>query len=749
MAHPEGGRGIAIALGILLAGSSLGFAGEGELNALIERLRQGDAGAKHQIVRAGAPAVAPLFALLGDKDPRMASAARSALRWIAAEAAEPSAPAGLRKEVRDAALPYLHSERPPVERQAAVETLGFVATEADMPELLRAFLLDKALGETLVRALAQMGGDLGANELSCLALHGGTHLGVQNPELKLEKPVEPTLQAVALRLFAPRVAKVTQSAQMREETLKAYAERTKDADEGVRLAAIEGLGLIGDPGGEPALAEAIRDGTPRAKAAALQSYLALGLARLDAKDALAARAVCEKAIELAADDSQRVAALSALGRVGDAAAAPAIQSHLKAEAQAVRLAACSALAQLTGPGAVEAIAAALPDAPAESKPALIEALAAARDAKFAGQLLAAATDSDDLAALAAIDGLGNLGDFPGRATAGLSSRALWTGTVGQADRGTADPAAAVSILEIAERTRSAAVRAAALHLATRLGLDLASRKQSASALGLFRRALKLSPGDADRADVLRGLGRMGDPKALDLLLPLLEKKDKEPLRDLAVEACLAIGDAAMASGQRDVAITTFKKIADLGSADAIAGEVIKKLHGLGVAYTLASRKGFITSWWMIGPFPAPDFNAARKAWFPEHEVDLAKSYDVEGRKLAWQLVHSDDPKGSMRLADKLKPSEKAVAYGYVEVVADAPRDLRLRIARHDGLSVWLNGQALFNTHDAHALADGETTGDVRLAAGVNRLLIKTSNMGGPWEFAIRLTEKDGKPLGAK
>lgn len=720
MAHPERAAGIAIALGILLAGSSLGFAGEGELSALIERLRRGDTGAKPQLVRAGAPAVAPLFALVGDKEARVAIDARSALRWIAAQAAQPSTPTGQRKEILDAALPYLKPERPLAERQAAIEMLGFVATEAEIPQLVRAFLLDKALGEALVRALAQMKDDFGTHELSCIALHGGTHLSVQNPDAKLEEPVEPAVQALALRLFAPRFAKGTQNSQTRGEMFKSYAERTQHPDEGVRLAAIEGLGLIGDADGEPALAQAIRDGTPKAKAAAFESYLALGLARLAAKDAPAARSLCENALDLALDDSQRAAALGTLGRAGDPAALPRIQTYLKSDASDVRLAAYAALSQVKGPAGAEAMAAALPDAPAECRPALIEALAAARDPKFAGHLLAAARDTDDLVALAALDGL----------------------------RTTCDPGIASALLDVAERTRSAAVRAAALRLANRLGHDLAAGRQGANALDVFRRVLKLSQDDAERAEAIRGFGRAGDPKALDVLLPLLEKKDRDPLRESAVEACLAIGDAALASGHRGLAITTFKRIAELQPADAIAAEVIKKLQGLGVAYNLASRKGFITSWWMIGPFPAPDFNAARKAWFPEHEVDLAKAYDVEGRKLAWQLVHSDDPKGAMRLSDKFKPNEKAVAYGYVEVVADGPRELKLRVARHDGLSVWLNGQALFDTHDAHALADGETTGDVKLAAGVNRLLIKTSNLGGPWEFAIRLTERDGKPLGS-
>ena len=738
------------ALGALHLAGVAARASESEPGSPIAGLRRGDAEAKQRLIQMGAPAVAPLFALLGDKEPRVAWAARSTLRWIALRAAEPSAPAGRRKEVLDAVLPYLQRETPSAEQQAAakelsllpevlegilphlkpahtlaerrvaVEMLGLVGTQAEVPLLGRLFLQDESLAEAVVLALSQLEGGAGQGDLSCIALHGGRHLDRYAPDLGEPRPIDPAIQAQAIRLYASHCAGSAMPAFDRRLSAEMLAKTAKHADEGIRVAAIEGLGLIGEMVGEPAILDAIREGTPKVKAAAFRSCLALGLARLQAQEGTVARGVCERALELAADDSQRAAALSALGRVGDPDSLPRIAACLKAEAPLVRRAAYAALAQMKGSAGTNAIADALPGAPADAKPLLLHALGTRREPGVARLLAAAARDADETVALAAIGALDDLGE----------------------------PGATPDLLDVAERARDVAVRAAAVRVAIRLAGALAERKQGAAASEAFRRALRLVHDDADRAECLRGMGKAADPKAVDTLLAIAEKKD-DPLRDLALEACLAVAEGAVAAGNHAAAAAAYKRVADLQPADSIAGEVMRKLAALGFPYNVASRQGFITSWWMIGPFPAPDFNAAKKAWFPQQEVALGKTYDAEGRKLNWTLVHSDDPKGAMRLKDKFQPTEKAVAYGYVELVADAPREVRLNVARDDGLSVWLNGQALYDVHDAHGLAAGETAVDARLVPGVNRLLVKTSNGGGPWEFSVRLTDRAGKPLGGE
>ncbi|MFP4058641.1 MAG: HEAT repeat domain-containing protein [Candidatus Brocadiia bacterium] len=679
-------RPAALWLAAALAAASTAPAGE--VRPAVERLRRGEAGAKQRVIEAGPEAVGPLLELLGEAEAQAAWEARSALRWIALGARDDEEG---RQAVLDAARPFLAAERSAPQRRAAIELLGLVGGESEV-EALAGLLGEEGLAEPAAAAISRIWGTAGK-----AALYDA--LG----------SIRPRLGARILGLIASH----------REgDTLALFVGAAEHPNAAIRLAAIRAIGTLGDPDGALALVQAIREGDAETPAAAFDALLALAAAQLEAGDRPAARRLYAQALGLAPGDAQRAAALAGLGRVGQPAALPHIVPRLDAEDARVRGAAYAALRGIQGPAGVQGLLDALPRAPDDEKPLIVEALGARGGPQAARPLLDAARTDEPELALLAVQALARL----------------------------REPDVAPDLLRLAEaRATPEPVRRAALRVAIQLGHVLADRGRGAAAADLLAQALEQAEEPTARREALVGLGKSGELEAVALVRRAAEEA-QGPVRQAAAQALLALGDAAADRGRRPAAAAAYAAVPDLGLDGA--DEAIKKLQTLGVHYRLA-RTGALAAWWLIGPFPCNDLRRdGTRTWFPEREIHLGKTYSVEGRSLRWRLVRSRDREGKMDLARLMDPSEKVLAYAYTELTLDAPQEATLAFRRDDGLSLWLNGQELYSEHGPHGIDQEEFTVDAALRQGLNRILVKCSQGKGDWGFVLRLTDRQGKPLEA-
>jgi HEAT repeat protein len=714
-------RGVHACLIVAMLSAGVGAGGQGDPSAslraglprLAEQFRRGDAAAKARLIEAGPAALEPLFGLVADRDPRVAEEARSALRWIALRAAEKGAPAGQREQVFAAALPHLDAKRPLAERRAALELLGLVGDGSvdHVKPLARLVLSEDPLAEDALAALGQMGNG-GVGALTCLVEHDGRHLLF--PDYPTQ-PVKPALKARAMELVASRPLLDSGRPDVMLEFLRRVAESEHEA---VRAAALKGLGAWGHATAAPLVREALRSGTPRVKAAAFEALLAVAAEQLRQGKREAAHELCVEALSLATDEPQRIAALATLGQCGQPAALPLIAPLLKSDSPRLRSAAYGALCQVQGAEGTRSIAEALPAAPAEHKPLLLRTLGSRGDPSARPPLAEAALDADEPVALEAVRGLEQLGD----------------------------PDAAAALLEPAKAADSEEVRAAALQAAVRLCHRLADRGEGARVLPVLQEVSGLAHGEPGEPDILRGLAKTGQPAAADLLWPVAEDKD-HPSHGVAIEALLALADLAAAK-HPDAAASIYRRLIDSGPPDALAIEATKKLLPLGVSYSPAVKKGFITTWWVLGPFPCADFREAKKGRPLERRPDPRKTHKEGDAEFRWQPRTTLHPQGRVDLNALLSPNDNVLAYAYTELTASKAMDVKLHLRRDDGLTLWLNGKKLYDVHDAHGCDLGEYTVDARLAEGVNRLLVKCSKGGGAWEFSLRLTDPAGQPLPA-
>jgi hypothetical protein len=80
----------------------------------------------------------------------------------------------------------------------------------------------------------------------------------------------------------------------------------------------------------------------------------------------------------------------------------------------------------------------------------------------------------------------------------------------------------------------------------------------------------------------------------------------------------------------------------------------------------------------------------------------------------------------------------AVAYAFVEVDSIHGRETVLRCGSDDGIKVWLNGTVVHEFDGARAYEAGGDEVSIFLKEGTNRLLVKVTNVDGPWGFSVSI-----------
>jgi len=160
--------------------------------------------------------------------------------------------------------------------------------------------------------------------------------------------------------------------------------------------------------------------------------------------------------------------------------------------------------------------------------------------------------------------------------------------------------------------------------------------------------------------------------------------------------------------------------------------------------------GFVRQWFVIGPFdlqmedefaaaPAPGF---LKAYPPEKEIKLEKSYKGVGGKVRWQLVQAR-PNGYVDLARAIQPSDRVVAYALAFVKSPRWMDTQITVGSNDGARLWVNDELVLSHHVARGAAPDQDVIAVRLRPGWNKLLLKVENLGLSWGFYLRVADVRG------
>jgi hypothetical protein len=241
------------------------------------------------------------------------------------------------------------------------------------------------------------------------------------------------------------------------------------------------------------------------------------------------------------------------------------------------------------------------------------------------------------------------------------------------------------------------------------------------------------------------------------LLPML--LDDPEFRNDAVAAALKRGDDAEARGDKQTAKRSYEAAFQHARDSSQVSAAAAKLDAVGEKVSIVAHLGFVTDWFLIGPFPAPGMSGFRTPFPPETSINLAATLSTADKKeLRWVPHHTSNPFGTVDLVEALGPVDEAVGYAATEVESPRSQAGELRCSADDCLAVWLNGEKVFGRDMwLNGTRFDRFITPVKLKAGRNRLLVKVCQgphhrdpaVGNAWTFQLRLCAPDGQGLGLK
>lgn len=171
-------------------------------------------------------------------------------------------------------------------------------------------------------------------------------------------------------------------------------------------------------------------------------------------------------------------------------------------------------------------------------------------------------------------------------------------------------------------------------------------------------------------------------------------------------------------------------------------------------------KHFITKWLVLGPFTfaETDFGGDQQQGSIDKEF-MSKESDLDGTQEApkgtkWVEKDFSDVSmpGCVDLDAQYDAVEHAAAYAVCWLNSpEALSDLKLLAGCDDYMKVWINGKLAhcYNKERRAGEADQDSATGISLQKGMNRVVVKCSDIVMGWNFYLRLADKSGKAIVVK
>lgn len=241
-----------------------------------------------------------------------------------------------------------------------------------------------------------------------------------------------------------------------------------------------------------------------------------------------------------------------------------------------------------------------------------------------------------------------------------------------------------------------------------------------------------------------------DPTAEQRLIPtLLDDPSLELRRDAVTQLLATAAKPAEKPKSIELYERAFRHARDLDQIKSSAA----KLKELGQVPDIAGHMGFVLHWKLIGPFDNIDDKGWDVAYPPEKAVNLSAELEGQKGKVRWLTHMTADEFGRVDLNKALANHKGAIAYAYVEFVADREQPCDLRMGTSNASKVWLNGEQIGATHVYHAneLVD-QYIAKGTLKRGKNAILVKlcqneqTEVWAQDWAFQLRVCDAIGTAI---
>ena len=303
------------------------------------------------------------------------------------------------------------------------------------------------------------------------------------------------------------------------------------------------------------------------------------------------------------------------------------------------------------------------------------------------------------------------------------------------------PGAEEGIAAYAEAS-SGAGRDEAVAALKRLAGTFGARNEKAAAGRAYLALFRLSDSEEARLHALEGIKQFPVEEAFPVVL---EAIGGEEMDSLPVGLVAGLAKAMYASEREEDATRVLDALMPrLDSGEAVR-EAMHFLAGI-EGQPFQRRLGFITEWWLAGPFPWSSTDGFQAPDVDPKNIDLSAKFPFDGGEIGWKQERTGDAAGLMPMTEYFGMADNVSAYAYVKIeLAEAVKGA-VRAGSDDGIRIWVNGEMVHANNIDRGCDIDQDVAPAQFRAGMNEVLIQSTQNGGGWAFLARLTKADGTAL---
>ncbi len=145
-----------------------------------------------------------------------------------------------------------------------------------------------------------------------------------------------------------------------------------------------------------------------------------------------------------------------------------------------------------------------------------------------------------------------------------------------------------------------------------------------------------------------------------------------------------------------------------------------------------------SNWYIVGPYPTENGDSSYETAFGPEEagpLNFQKKYNNQSWRYAPGVIE-----------DSLVTLAQGIGAEYIgrEIYAPSARQLDVSLGSDDGLQVYLNGQLVHENRVDRGVSPNQDQVSLNLKAGLNTLVLKVTNTGGPRAMYYRAIEREAE-----
>jgi hypothetical protein len=248
------------------------------------------------------------------------------------------------------------------------------------------------------------------------------------------------------------------------------------------------------------------------------------------------------------------------------------------------------------------------------------------------------------------------------------------------------------------------------------------------------------------------LSRLDAPRAQRLLSGLLDDPGAE-LRRAAVDQLMQRAAQLAAEKHPDQAKAAYSTALQSARDPDQINTLASTLKGLGAPVSLPELFGWISHWQVIGPFDNANRQGFDTPFPPEREANFEAQYPGKTGPVRWQPHTASGDYGVVDLNPPLGMLKEVTGYAAATFFAGDAGPAEVRLGCKNAWKLWFNGTFIFGRDEYHrAMEIDQYRFPIQLRPGPNTLLLKicqneqVEDWTKEWEFQLRITDPQGKPI---